>query len=120
VEIDDASVVSSGVYERCFTADGKNYHHLLDPRTGYPYDNGLISVVIICPESVDGDALSTTCFSLGLEKGMELLDSTEDAAGIFITEDYELHFSEGAAELSIYDEDGKPLKNLNEVTDYES
>ena len=92
VEIDDASVVSSGVYERCFTADGKNYHHLLDPRTGYPYDNGLISVVIICPESVDGDALSTTCFSLGLEKGMELLDSTEDAAGIFITEDYELHF----------------------------
>lgn len=110
VEIDDASVVSSGVYERCFTVDGKNYHHLLNPKTGYPYDNGLISVVIICPESVDGDALSTACFSLGLEKGIELLDSTEDAAGIFITEDYELHFSKRAAELSIYDEDGKPMK----------
>ena len=66
------SVVSSGVYERHFVVDGKNYHHLLNPATGYPYDNGLISVVIICPESVDGDALSTTCFSLGLEKGMEL------------------------------------------------
>lgn len=112
VEINDASVVSSGVYERCFTVDGKNYHHLLNPKTGYPYDNGLISVVIICPESVDGDALSTACFSLGLEKGMELLDSTEDAAGIFITEDYELHFSRRAAGLSIYDEDGKPLNNL--------
>ncbi len=112
VEIDDASVVSSGVYERCFTVDGKNYHHLLNPKTGYPYDNGLISVIIICPESVDGDALSTACFSLGLEKGMELLDSTEDAAGIFITEDYELHCSRRASELSIYGEDGKPLKNL--------
>lgn len=112
VEINDVSVVSSGVYERCFTVDGKNYHHLLNPKTGYPYDNGLISVVIICPESVDGDALSTTCFSLGLEKGMELLDSTEDAAGIFITEDYELHCSRRASELSIYGEDGKPLKNL--------
>ena len=109
VDIDDMSVVSSGVYERHFVADGKNYHHLLNPKTGYPYDNGLISVVIICPESVDGDALSTTCFSLGLEKGIELLDSTDDACGIFITDDYELHFSEGARELSIYDIHGKPL-----------
>ena len=92
VDIDDMSVVSSGVYERHFVAD-----------------NGLISVVIICPESVDGDALSTTCFSLGLEKGIELLDSTDDACGIFITDDYELHFSEGARELSIYDIHGKPL-----------
>lgn len=109
VDIDDLSVVSSGVYERHFILDGKNYHHLLDPKTGYPYDNGLISVVIICPKSVDGDALSTTCFSLGLEKGTELLDSIEDACGIFITDDYELHYSAGAESLPMYDIYGNPL-----------
>lgn len=101
VEITDMSVVSSGVYERHFVLDGKNYHHLLNPKTGYPYDNGLISVTIISPESVDGDALSTACFSLGLEKGIELLDSINDTCGIFITEDYEIHYSEGAKELLI-------------------
>lgn len=109
VDIDDLSVVSSGVYERHFILDGKNYHHLLDPKTGYPYDNGLISVVIICPKSVDGDALSTACFSLGLEKGTELLDSIEGACGIFITDDYELHYSARAESLPIYDIYGNPL-----------
>ena len=99
VDITDLSVVSSGVYERHFVKDGVNYHHLLDPKTGLPYDNGLISVTIICQDSVDGDGLSTTCFALGLDKGMELVDSLEGVSAIFITDDYELHYSEGAREL---------------------
>lgn len=60
LDINDLSVVSSGVYERHFIQDGVNYHHILDPRTGYPYENGLIQVTIISKESVDGDGLSTT------------------------------------------------------------
>ncbi len=99
LDINDLSVVSSGVYERCFTVDGKNYHHLLNPKTGYPYENGLIAVTIVSPRSVDGDALSTTCFSLGLEKGMELVDSLDGIYGFFITDDYEIHYSEGAEAL---------------------
>ena len=99
VAIDDLSVVSSGVYERHFVKDGVNYHHLLDPKTGFPYDNGLISVTIICQDSVDGDGLSTTCFALGLDKGMELVDSLDNVFAIFITDDYELHYSEGTKEL---------------------
>lgn len=99
VDITDLSVVSSGVYERHFVKDGVNYHHLLDPKTGLPYDNGLISVTIICQDSVDGDGLSTTCFAMGLDKGMELVDSLEGVSAIFITDDYELHYSEGAREL---------------------
>jgi len=95
MEISDMSVVSSGIYERCFWEGDTLYHHILDPDTGYPYDNGLISVTIVSPHSVDGDALSTTCFALGLEKGMELIDSLPDTWAIFITEDYELHYSEG-------------------------
>lgn len=98
MEISDLSVVSSGIYERSFKQDGILYHHILNPSTGYPYDNGLISVTIISGESVDGDGLSTTCFALGLEKGMELINSLEDTYAVFITEDYSLHYSEGFKE----------------------
>lgn len=95
VEITDGTVVSSGVYERYFEKDGTIYHHILNPVSGYPYQNGLLSVTIFCPESVDGDGLSTTCFSLGLEKGMALIESIPDAEAVFITEDYELAASSG-------------------------
>ena len=95
LEIDDLSVVSSGTYERYITVDGKQYHHLLDSSTGYPCENGLTSVTIISPQSVDGDGLSTSCFCLGLEDGMKLIESMPDCYGIFITSDGEIHLSEG-------------------------
>lgn len=95
VEVSDLSVVASGVYERHFVEDGKNYHHILDPSTGYPYDNGLISVTILSERSVDGDALSTTCFSLGLSRGMELVESMDGVYACFIDEDYQIHYSDG-------------------------
>lgn len=95
MEISDRSVVSSGVYERFFKLDGRLYHHIMNPKTGYPYDNGLISVTIISPKSVDGDGLSTSCFALGLEKGMQLVESLPDTYAVFITEDYELHYTSG-------------------------
>ena len=75
--------------------DGKRYHHILDTATGYPYDNGLLGVSIITDESVDGDGLSTTCFALGLADGMALVESLDNTEAVFITEDYELHFSSG-------------------------
>ncbi len=98
LEITDQSVVSSGVYERYITIDGARYHHLLDPSTGYPYENGLTSVTIISPLSVDGDGLATSCFCLGLEDGMELVETIPDCYGIFITEDGKLHLSDGLEE----------------------
>lgn len=93
IPVSDKSVVSSGIYERFFEKDGKFYHHILNPETGYPYDNSLVSVTIISDKSVDGDGLSTSCFALGLEKGMELIDSLPDVHALFITDDYELHYS---------------------------
>lgn len=98
MQLEDVSVVSSGIYERFFTEDGVAYHHILNPFTGFPVDNDLISVTIISPYSVDGDALSTICFALGLEKGLELIESIEGTYAIFITSDYELHYSEGFLE----------------------
>ena len=93
MDIKDKSVVSSGIYERCFEQDGTLYHHLLNPKTGYPYDNGLIAVTIISDKSVDGDALSTTCFALGLEDGMKLAESLDDVQAFFVTSDYEIHYT---------------------------
>ena len=95
VEVTDETVVSSGIYERNFTVDGTLYHHILDVTTGYPYDNGLAGVTIITKNSVDGDALSTTCFSLGLEDGMALIEELEDTEAIFITTDNEIYTSSG-------------------------
>lgn len=93
VSLKDESVVTSGVYERYFEKDGIIYHHILDPSTGYPYENGLLSVSILSESSVDGDALSTTCFALGLDKGMAFIESLPGVDAIFITDDEVLHDS---------------------------
>lgn len=95
LQVKDQSVVTSGTYERYFEQDGVLYHHILDTENGYPYDNGLVSVSVISKKSVDGDGLSTTCFALGLEKGMELIESQPHTEAIFITSDFELHCTSG-------------------------
>ena len=74
------------------------YHHILNPKTGYPYDNNLAQVTIISDDSVDGDGLSTCCFTLGLEKGMELINRLENVDGIFITKDDKICYSDGFLE----------------------
>lgn len=95
----DLSVVTSGVYERCFTVDGKLYHHILDTSTGYPVENDLLSVTIISDASVDGDALSTACFALGLEEGIALIENTEGAEAVFVTDDFATHITSGLTDI---------------------
>lgn len=93
VDIHDQSVVSSGTYERYFEKDGKIYHHLLNPDTGYPYENNLLQVTIISDASVDGDGLSTACFALGLDEGTALIESLDGVRAVFVTDDYKLHYA---------------------------
>lgn len=93
--LSDKSVVTSGIYERYFKKNDKIYHHILDPQKGYPCDNNLYSVTIISDKSEDGDALSTACFVLGLDKGRNLINSLNDVYAVFITKDYKIHLSEG-------------------------
>ncbi|MGN1377746.1 MAG: FAD:protein FMN transferase [Dorea sp.] len=94
VKIADESVVTSGIYQRYFEQDNILYHHILDPRTGYPCENNLYSVSIITDSSLTADALSTTCFLLGYEKGMELINQLDDADAVFITDDETIHYSD--------------------------
>lgn len=98
LSVRDQSVVTSGVYERFIEIDGTRYHHILNPQTGYPVENGLLSVTIVTDSSTDADALSTACFALGLSDGMALIESLENTEALFITDDYELHYSSGLQE----------------------
>lgn len=101
VTVSDLSVVTSGIYERDFEQDGKLYHHILNPKTGYPYDNGLLSVTIIGANSGICDALSTTCFALGRDAGTALIEGMDGYYAIFITDDYRLWYS-GRAENALH------------------
>ena len=80
-------ISTSGSYEKYFEQDGKRYHHIFDPATGYPAETGgLISVTVISENGALGDALSTACFVLGYAKSLALLESYGCDA-IFIYED---------------------------------
>lgn len=94
----DGSVVTSGNYERYFILDGVRYHHILDPETGWPVQNGLSSVTILTHSSMLADAYSTACYVLGLEKGMALIEATPDVEAAFITADKEIIRSGGLSE----------------------
>lgn len=91
VDVTDGSIVTSGRYERYFEKDGRIYHHILNPKTGYPYDNDLNAVTILSDSSMEGDALSTICFALGMEKGMKFIESMPGTDAIFIDTENTLH-----------------------------
>lgn len=91
-------VSTSGDYERYVEVDGVRYHHILDPETGYPAVTSVRGVSILSKDGLLSDALSTACFLLGPEKGMELAEHYE-AEALFIMEDGELILSEGMEKL---------------------
>ena len=93
VYLKDQSVVTSGTYQRYFEKDGILYHHILNPSTGSPCNNGLSSVTIITDSSLTADALSTTCFLLGPEEGMKLVNQLDNVDAIFISTDNEITYS---------------------------
>ena len=96
VEVSDKAVVTSGGYERFFEEDGVTYHHILDPATGYPADQGLVSVTIVSSDGTLADGLSTALFVLGIDKGSEVWRSHPDLFDVvFFTKDHELYVSEG-------------------------
>ena len=95
ITLSDMSVVTSGIYERYFMADNKIYHHILDPQTGYPVQNDLYSVTIISDSSTFADALSTSVYVMGMDKGLELINSIDNVYAVFINKNYEIKLSNG-------------------------
>ncbi len=103
VKIKNKCVSTSGDYERFFEKDGKKYHHIIDPTTGYPVSSNLRSVTVICDSGLQSDALSTACFVLGYRGSQELLKQY-NAEAVFIFNDKTIAVTDG-------------LKNNFELTD---
>lgn len=113
LHIKNKTVVTSGIYERYFEKNGKKYHHILNPFTGYPVENSLASVSIVADKSIDADALSTTLFSLGIEKGSQLAESLDGVDAIFITKDKKVYITSGIKNIfEISDENFKLISTL--------
>lgn len=91
-EESNMTLVTSGVYERYIEANGVKYHHILNPKTGYPFENELVMVSIIGSNSCICDGLSTGVFALGLEDGIKLIKNLEGYSAFFVTKDNKIYF----------------------------
>ena len=94
--ISDMAVATSGTYERCFTANGKKYHHILDTATGYPVDTDIESVTVISDNAEDCDCLCTIAIIEGSQKALEIIEHTENTEAVIILSDKTVLHSSGA------------------------
>lgn len=111
IEGEDTSVVTSGIYERYIKENDKIYHHMLNPSNGYPFDNNLNSVTIVSKKSIDGDALSTSSYGMGLENGMKFIESQNDVGAIFVTKDKKIYLSKDMKSKFILTDDSYKIAN---------
>jgi thiamine biosynthesis lipoprotein len=95
VEATDETLVTSGAYERFLDVEGKIYHHIIDPGTGYPAETDVLSVTIVTTHSIDADALSTSVFILGREAGLQLIEQLAGIDAIIIDKNHSIFVSSG-------------------------
>lgn len=95
VRIADRAVITSGNYERYFEQDGKKYWHIIDPKTGYPAANGIISSTIIGESGTECDALSTALFVMGTDKAIEYCKNNPNIEAILVTDDMKIYITDG-------------------------
>lgn len=96
VSVAGEAVVTSGDYERCFfDREGRRYHHILNPATGYPAESGLISVTVVSGSAMTADALSTAVFVSGIEKGGDYLKKFPEAQAVLVDEELQVYITRG-------------------------
>lgn len=100
VDVRDASVSTSGDYERFFVADGTRYHHVLDPQTGWPA-RGIRSATVVATNATTADALSTALMVLGLERGLAVVQAEPGVEALLVDEWGGVHATPGLASLVV-------------------
>jgi thiamine biosynthesis lipoprotein len=86
VALHNRGFATSGDYRNFFEADGVRYSHVIDPRTGYPVSNGVVSVSITSSDCTTADGLATAVLVMGVEKGLELIDRLDGVEGFIVVE----------------------------------
>lgn len=99
LSVGETAVVTSGSYQRYFKVNGEKYHHIINPKTGKPTDNGLVSVTIICPDGTAADALSTAMFVLGEKPALKYWRDNGGFEMIMITDDDRVVCTSGLIEV---------------------
>ena len=94
--LSDCAIATSGTYERCFTANGQRYHHIIDPSTGYSAQTDIESVTVITKDALGADCLGTVCILLKSNDAMDLIEDTKDTEAIFILSDGSVLYTSGA------------------------
>jgi thiamine biosynthesis lipoprotein len=97
LDAENVSVSTSGDYESYFILDGRRYHHILDPHTGWPAE-GIRSVTIVAADATLADALSTAVFVLGPEVGMDVVEGLTGVEAVIVDAAGEVHTTEGVRE----------------------
>lgn len=95
IRVVSKSVVTSGNYERYFDQNGKRFHHIINPITGYPSEGDIISATIISDNSIDGDGLSTGVYIMGVRKAIKLIEEINGVDAILITKNKEVYVTSG-------------------------
>lgn len=96
ISIEEKAVITSGGYERYFEEDGVTYHHIIDTRTGYPAESGLVSVTIVCDDGTLADGLSTSMYVMGKDAAIDYWRAHREAFEMVIcTKEDKLYVTEG-------------------------
>ncbi|WP_298845287.1 FAD:protein FMN transferase [Clostridium sp.] len=95
ISVINKSVVTSGNYERYFEVEGKRFHHIINPSTGYPSESDIVGATIISDNSIDGDGLSTGVYIMGVQKAIKLIEEIEGIDAILITKSKEIYVTSG-------------------------
>lgn len=94
IKLNGMSAATSGDYENYFEKDNVRYHHILDPKTGYP-SKGIQSVTVIYKDNAFADGLATSVFVMGKEKGMELIESLNETEAMIIDDEGQIFYTSG-------------------------
>ena len=108
----DKSIVTSGIYERFLEINNQQYHHILNPKDGYPFSNDIAGITVVTEKSIDGDALSTSVYSKGIEGGMKYLEEFPGVEAIFVSKDKKVYITSGLKNEFELTKEGFEMENL--------
>lgn len=97
IKASNEHVNTSGIYERYLEVDGHKYSHILNPKTGYPFENDIASITLLISgkDKTNGDGLSTMIYAMGTKKGYEYVEKLKNVEAVFVDKDNKVYITPG-------------------------